>query len=97
MENVTGAIAQVYVQDIHYDAKGQRQAIWYGNGTKTSYVYDPLTYRLRRLLTIDLNTGSSNYNTALQDLNYYYDAVGNITYIRDDAQEKANQDLIGLA
>jgi len=87
LENVTGATAQVYVQDIHYDAKGQRQAIWYGNGTKTSYVYDPLTYQLRRLLTIDLNTDNSTYNTALQDLNYYYDAVGNITYIRDDTQQ----------
>src|SRR5690606_39177643 len=30
-----------YVEDIHYDAKGQRQAIWYGNGTKTSYTYEP--------------------------------------------------------
>jgi len=72
----------VYVADIHYDAKGQRQAIWYGNGTKTRYDYDEKTYRLRRLLTIKLST-----NTALQDLNYYYDPVGNITMIRDEAQQ----------
>jgi len=71
-----------YVNDIHYDAKGQRQAIWYGNGTKTSYTYDPDTFRLRRLLTVNLST-----NTQLQDLNYYYDPVGNITTIRDDAQQ----------
>ncbi len=72
----------VYVQDIHYDAKGQRQAIWYGNNTKTSYTYDTETFRLRRLLTVNLGT-----NDQLQDLNYYYDPVGNITTIRDDAQQ----------
>ena len=72
----------LYVQDIHYDAKGQRQAIWYGNGTKTGYTYDAQTYRLRRLLTIKLSA-----NEQLQDLNYYYDPVGNITEIRDDAQQ----------
>jgi YD repeat-containing protein len=83
-----GALKQVqlngdpYVQDIHYDAKGQRQAIWYGNGTKTGYTYDTQTFRLRRLLTIKLST-----NEPLQDLNYYYDPVGNITEIKDDAQQ----------
>jgi len=74
--------AQVYVQDIHYDAKGQRMAIWYGNGTKTSYTYDLETYRLRRLLTVNLNN-----NEILQDLHYWYDPVGNITEIQDDAQQ----------
>ncbi len=72
----------VYVQDIHYDAKGQRQAIWYGNETKTSYRYDAATFRLRRLLTVNLNS-----NEILQDLNYWYDPVGNITRIRDEAQQ----------
>ena|GEM_PF-929010 len=71
-----------YVNDIHYDAKGQRQAIWYGNSTKTSYTYDPETFRLRRLLTVNLNN-----NDILQDLHYWYDPVGNITEIRDDAQQ----------
>src|SRR5690554_1536659 len=71
-----------YVNDIHYDAKGQRKAIWYGNGTKTSYTYDAFTFRLRRLLTVNLNT-----NDILQDLNYWFDPVGNITEIQDDAQQ----------
>jgi RHS repeat-associated protein len=83
-----GALKQVklngdpYVQDIHYDAKGQRSAIWYGNGTKTGYTYDEQTFRLRRLLTVKLST-----NTILQDLNYWYDPVGNITQINDGAQQ----------
>lgn len=74
--------AQVYVQDIHYDAKGQRQTIWYGNGTKTSYTYDEFTFRLRRLLTVNLHN-----NEILQDLNYWYDPVGNITELQDHAQQ----------
>lgn len=70
----------VYVQDLHYDAKGQRQAIWYGNGTKTGYTYDEQTFRLRRLLT----TKSSDI---FQDLRYWYDPIGNITRINDEAQQ----------
>ena len=74
--------SSTYVQDLHYDAKGQRSAIWYGNGTKTSYTYDPFNFRLRRLLTVKLST-----NEILQDLHYWYDPVGNITEIQDDAQQ----------
>lgn len=94
----SGALYQVYLDDapyvngIVYDAKGQRQAIWYANGplvagiktngTKTSYTYDPFTFSLRRLLTIKLST-----NEILQDLNYTYDPSGNITRISDAAQQ----------
>ncbi|KAA5533738.1 insecticidal toxin complex protein [Taibaiella lutea] len=74
----------VYVKDIHYDAKGQRKSIWYGNHTKTRYTYDPQTYRLKRLLTT--RRESDNSHTTLQDLNYYYDPVGNITTINDAVQ-----------
>jgi len=72
--------SNAYVSDIHYDSKGRRQAIWYGNGTKTAYEYDANSYRLTRVLT----TQSS---TIFQDLNYWYDAVGNITQIKDSAQQ----------
>jgi RHS repeat-associated protein len=70
------------VTNIDYDAKGQRTLIEYGNGAKTTYTYDEQTFRLMRLLTVRAN-GSS----PLQDLNYTYDPVGNITRIRDDAQQ----------
>jgi RHS repeat-associated protein len=65
---------------ISYDAKGQRTDIYYQNNTKTRYYYDPLTFRLNRLLT-SRNTGTD----VLQDLNYTYDPVGNITQIKDNA------------
>jgi RHS repeat-associated protein len=76
------AMATVFVQGIGYDAKGQRQDILYGNNTKTSYQYDPDTFRLIQLLT----TGSGG-STVLQKLTYTFDPVGNISYILDEAQQ----------
>ena len=69
------------VTNIDYDAKGQRERIAYGNGPVTIYVYDPLTFRLVRLRT------TRNGGDVLQDLHYIYDPVGNITHIRDEAQQ----------
>ena len=36
---------------------------------------------------MNVNTSSGHYNEQLQDLNYYYDASGNITCISDAAQQ----------
>lgn len=70
-----------FVKDIDYDAKGQRLLIEYGSGVRTDYSYDPLTFRLKNLQT-------TRTNARLQDLSYTYDPVGNITEIRDDAQQE---------
>ena len=74
--------ATEHVTNITYNAKGQRENIYYGNNTKTRYYYNPLNFRLTRILTTR-NLGQD----VLQDLNYEFDAVGNITQIRDDAQQ----------
>ena len=71
-----------FVTDIDYDAKGQRVLIEYGNGVRTDYEYDPLTFRLRNLKTTRMTD-----HARLQDLNYTYDPGGNITHIRDNAQQ----------
>jgi len=71
-----------FITNIDYDAKGQRQAIYYGNNTKTRYDYDEKTFRLIRLLT----TGNSG-TKIFQDLHYTYEALGNITHIYDNAFE----------
>ena len=71
-----------FVSDINYNEKGQRTDIYFGNDSKTAYTYDTLTFRLTRLLTTR-NKGQD----VLQDLNYTYDPVGNITRITDDAQQ----------
>jgi RHS repeat-associated protein len=44
--------ATVFVKNIDYNAKGQRDRIDYGNGVSTLHEYDPLTFRLIHLLTI---------------------------------------------
>lgn len=76
-----GTIATPFVLKICHNEKGQRLCIQYGNNTVTRYTYDPDTFRLIRLLTT-ANTGT----TILQDINYYYDPVGNVTYSIDNAQ-----------
>ncbi|HEY6186457.1 MAG TPA: RHS repeat-associated core domain-containing protein [Pyrinomonadaceae bacterium] len=73
--------ATVFVENIDYDAKGQRTRIEYGNQARTDYSYDPLTLRLTRLLSTRFNSAA-----ALQDLRYTFDPIGNITEISDEAQ-----------
>jgi RHS repeat-associated protein len=78
----------VFVKNIDYDAKGQRMAIAYGDdgsggGTVTTeYTYDPLTFRMTQLKS----TRASD-DAVLQNLAYTYDPVGNITEIKDSAQQ----------
>ena len=79
--NLRGANAiTTFVNDIDYNARGQRELIEYGNGIRTSYEYDPLTFRLTRLTTL-------RAAEPLQDLSHTYDPIGNITDIHDDAQQ----------
>lgn len=70
------------VTDINYNSKKQRTAVYYGNGSKTKYTYDPATFRLKRLLTT-----RNNGQDIMQDLNYTFDGVGNITEMTDNAQQ----------
>ncbi|EDM79665.1 hypothetical protein PPSIR1_16425 [Plesiocystis pacifica SIR-1] len=78
--------AQTVVGDMSYDAKGQRLQVVYGPAASptstTDYTYDPQTYRLTRLKT---TRGSDSER--LQSLHYHYDPAGNITDIRDTAQQ----------
>src|SRR6185312_3319795 len=67
--------------NIDYDSKGQRTRVDYGNGALTEYGYDDQTFRLIRLKTSRMGT------SVYQDLFYAYDPAGNITHIRDDAQQ----------
>ncbi|HEX8186237.1 MAG TPA: RHS repeat-associated core domain-containing protein, partial [Blastocatellia bacterium] len=79
--NLRGAQAATpFVTNIDYDAKGQRIFIEYGNNVKTNYEYEPLTLRLTHLRTL-------HGDERLQDLSYTYDPSGNITRMRDDAQQ----------
>jgi RHS repeat-associated protein len=70
----------VGVDNVDYNARGQRLRIDYKNGTTSRYAYDPDTFRLRRLLT---QRGA----TAVADVQYTHDPVGNITSVEDSAQQ----------
>jgi RHS repeat-associated protein len=72
------------IESISYNAKGQREEIFFGNGTKTKYFYDEKTFRLSRIYT---TKKVANVVTEFQNINYVYDAVGNITHVFDAAQE----------
>ena len=68
------------VARLEYNARGQRVRCLLGNQVRTTYAYDPQTFRLIRLRT-------RRGDEALQDLSYTFDPVGNISRIRDDAQQ----------
>jgi RHS repeat-associated protein len=85
------------IEEIAYNAKGQKELVRYGNGTFTRYDYDPESFRLIQLRTSRPGFDPAFPNPAsslqdarvLQNLHYVYDPVGNITEIRDDAYEPA--------
>ncbi|MFI7426464.1 SpvB/TcaC N-terminal domain-containing protein [Micromonospora sp. NPDC049836] len=66
----------VHLARIHYDARGQRTLVEYGNGVVTRQAYDSRTSRLARLY-------SARDGQVLQDHGYEYDLVGNVLTIRD--------------
>jgi RHS repeat-associated protein len=87
----------VGVQNIDYDAKGQRVRIDCKNGASTLYTYDPLTFRLTQLVTQrnavafpgdDPQSPVAGWpGRQVQNLRYTYDPTRNITHIQDDAQQ----------
>jgi RHS repeat-associated protein len=70
------------ITNIDYNARAQRERVYYANNTVTAYSYDPETFRLTRLLT----TAESG-SRILQDLHFTYDPAGNITQQLDNAQK----------
>jgi RHS repeat-associated protein len=97
LDQANEAASSVGVANIDYDAKGQRLLIEYKNGVSTCCSYDPLTFRLTQLLTrrkaADFPGDDPQPPVAgwpgkqVQNLHYTYDPAGNVTHIRDDAQQ----------
>ena len=96
--NLRGEATQTpFITNMEYDAKCRRRLIDYGNGARTTYDYDPLTFRLTHILTrrsrVDFpddcrQPPPPNWpGCQVQNLVYTYDPVGNITRIRDNAQQ----------
>ncbi len=73
------------IVNLTYDAKGQRLRLALGNGSVTTYSYDAQTFRLNELVTVP--SDDADQIEAYQNLQYWYDPSGNITDIRDTAQQ----------
>ncbi|MDQ1097185.1 RHS repeat-associated core domain-containing protein [Chryseobacterium camelliae] len=74
-----------YISVIQYDEYGQRTKVMNGNGTYSSYIYNPS----RRLLQNSI-LKKDNYAVFL-DNNYEYDLVGNIVRIANGSTITPNQ------
>jgi RHS repeat-associated protein len=91
------ATATGLVTNIDYNSKGQRVLIEYGNSARTRYGYDPETFRLVHLQT---TRGKGNGPAAqifkdpakLQELDFFYDPIGNITRIADGSLQTVFND-----
>ena len=77
VKNPGAAIAEVYIKNIDYNERGQREKVVYRNDVSTRFYFDKETFRLTRLEAKRQN------NDPLQDWNYTYDPAGNITHIED--------------
>jgi insecticidal toxin complex protein TccC len=73
-------VEKLLVSDIQYNVSGQVEAETAGNSVITRHRYDPANGRLKNLSAHKAN------GTALQDLSYSYDAVGNVLNLEDAAQ-----------
>ncbi|QHI38698.1 Mono(ADP-ribosyl)transferase SpvB [Kordia antarctica] len=72
------------VEKIAYNEKGQRLGIKYGNKIRTKYTYDILSYRLTN---IHSQKDAHLNGEVIQNIDYTYDAIGNIVEINDTAQQ----------
>lgn len=84
------------IEEIRYNAKGQKEYLKLGNGTLTQYDYDEKTFRLKQMRTTRLQSGQTEPafpvfrssladSRVIQQLHYTYDPVGNITEVYDEA------------
>ncbi|NII29299.1 sugar-binding protein [Pseudoflavitalea sp. X16] len=73
---------QSIIENIEYDANGQRTLLKNGNGIVTRYTYEETTLRLMAIKST--RPANGNITTMVQDIIYYYDPVGNITRTLDN-------------
>ncbi|NVK66503.1 MAG: LysM peptidoglycan-binding domain-containing protein [Flavobacteriales bacterium] len=81
---IAGQAETIQVEKITYNEKGQRLSILYGNNVRTKYSYDSLSYRLTN---IHSQKDAHLNGDIIQNVDYTYDAVGNIVELFDKAQQ----------
>ncbi|MBO7492078.1 MAG: hypothetical protein J6T59_06530, partial [Bacteroidales bacterium] len=86
LNSITGVkngVTYKYLDSIRYNRFELKDTVFYGNGTRAEYTYDSLQ-RLSRLRSYERN------GSPMQDIDYAYDAAGNITGIRNSATMLTN-------
>ena len=78
------APVQSIIDNIEYDANAQKTLLKNGNGITTTYMYEVTTLRLTAMKS---NRYANSSATLVQDIEYYYDPVGNITRTLDNTVE----------
>jgi len=80
-----------------FNARAQRTRVLLGNGVEVVHRYDDETFRVNRITARRLPTGG-DAGATLQDLEYTYDPVGNVTHCVDNVQlpSTPGQFLTGL-
>lgn len=69
--------------DSVFNARGQLENLYYGNGVKLQYEYDSKLYRLKSFKAIHHQANGQHRH--LQWNQYFYDAVGNVVRLEDHA------------
>lgn len=83
----TNGTEQAVITNINYNAKGQREAVHYGNGVHTRHQYEATTFRRLSCRTTrpDQDQNGHSQEAVLQDIAYVYDPVGNIVQTTDSS------------
>lgn len=75
-------VRKTVIERYDYNAAGQVETALLGNGVKSMATYRAEDGRMRRLMAYRKNERAA----PLQDLNYEYDPVGNVSALRDQSQ-----------
>lgn len=73
-----------YLNSVTYDKYGNRHKVENGNGTSLKYTYNQTTLRLSNLKSYN------GFGEMMQDIDYKYDSVSNITQIKNNAPAMTN-------
>ena len=90
LNSITGVkngVPYKYLDSIRYNRFELKDTVFYGNGTWTEYAYDTLL-RLKKLRSH--TSAASGMSELMQDIEYDYDPVNNITEINNGASTLSN-------
>ncbi|KAI9776501.1 MAG: hypothetical protein M1839_009535 [Geoglossum umbratile] len=73
-----------FLSSSEYDAHGRVTTQVAGNNTTTANTYDPITQRLANRAVV---RQQGNVRTTAQNLTYTYDPIGNVIFVRNDAEQ----------